>query len=377
MPLKILISLALLLEGAQSFSAEKAGDLQQSVRVRLQAGLSEWTVSGMDLIWRGQADRVEHHGMSRWRILRQEKTWTLTLLEASGGASRIWTGSELRVQGAFLHDSRGSLPMELKFRATDKFRFDLIGMVNLRDYLVGVVAHEMPPDWPLETLKAQAIAARSYALKTKGERKAQAWDLEASVADQVFRHSVDRLPRVREAVESTDGWALRDHRGRLLKAFYHSDCGGQTVSASRVWKGAVDFGTAVDPQCPSRRAASWSHRVGREEFLQRLSLGGRHLLALEPLIALGGGGRADSFRLKLKGETKVIGSNELRLKLGSTSLKSTQVSLHEEGDELVFSGRGFGHGVGLCQWGSLYWGKRGYSSQRILAHYYPKASLGK
>lgn len=348
----------------------------ENVRVRLLKNFKELVINGTDLSFGEGQHEVRTRGMSRWRISKNGKTWRVKSLSVAQSDLGL-ESKTLRVRGSFLRDIDGSLPSVLELRASSSSSFDVIATLSLRDYLIGVVAHEMPPQWPLETLKAQAVAARSYTLKTREERKSKPWHVESTIEDQVFRDPSMRadLESVRRAVRETDGVLLLDPRHRTLKAFYHADCGGRTVSAGSVWGGGVDTGVAVDPQCPSGPGGGrWTYRIKAQDFLKRLDAGGQRLMGLEPLLALGEG-RAEKFLVRLPARTMEINANELRLKVGSTQLKSTRFSMQRDGDELVFKGQGFGHGVGLCQWGSRHLGRNGFSFEKILAHYYPKARI--
>ncbi|MBX3040974.1 MAG: SpoIID/LytB domain-containing protein [Bdellovibrionaceae bacterium] len=335
----------------------------------------ELVINGTDLSFGEGQHQVRTRGLSRWKISRKGKSWTVKSLSVSQSDVSLDSKS-LRVQGSFLRDINGTLPSMLELRSASGLSFDLIASLSLRDYLIGVVAHEMPPQWPLETLKAQSVAARSYTLRTREERKSKPWHVEATIEDQVFRDPSMRadLESVRKAVRETDGILLLDPKRRTLKAFYHADCGGRTVASQSVWGGGVDTGTAIDPQCPSGPGGRWTYRIKAKDFLNRLEAGGQRLMGLESLTA-GAGGRAEKFRLRLPARTVELNANELRLKVGSTQLKSTRFVMQQNGDELVFKGQGFGHGVGLCQWGSRHLGQHGLTFEKILAHYYPKALI--
>lgn len=345
-------------------------DLTQLIRIRLQKNLKTLGVSGTGLSITG----MESEDPMRWsrREIRWEKArgaWRVTDL-LSGKSSWV-AGRQLRVSGGDLQSSYMALPSRLILVARGS-SFDLIAQEDFRRYLIGVVGHEMPRSWPLETLKAQAVAARSYALAVQAERRQEDWHVEASIEDQVFR-SVDEnredLRVAREAVIQTDGRVLRTGAGRLVKAYYHSDCGGRTLSAKQVWGDGQDTGTAVDEFCPSNPKAQWEVSFPASELARKFSLDSALAsLSLEK-------GRAGAQIVRLAGERgqREVAANDFRLKLGSTDLRSTNFEVTVNGGQVNFKGRGFGHGVGLCQWGSRTLGLRGRTSDEILAHYYPKA----
>ncbi|HRO68661.1 MAG TPA: SpoIID/LytB domain-containing protein, partial [Pseudobdellovibrionaceae bacterium] len=202
-------------------SAASSFDSRETVRVRLSKSSKEFVVNGTDLSFGEGQHEIRTRGMSRWKISKTGKSWSVKSLSVSQTSVGLEV-ENLRVRGSFLRDVDGSLPSVLELRSASRRGFDVIADLSLRDYLVGVVAHEMPPQWPLETLKAQAVAARSYTLKTRTERKSKPWHVEATIEDQVFRDPSLRagLDSVRQAVRETDGTVLLDPKRRLLKAFY-------------------------------------------------------------------------------------------------------------------------------------------------------------
>lgn len=337
-------------------------------------------ISGVDLVLGEDPESLRAVGPTRWRIKALPNSrWRLQELKPQGAIHQI-QARDLALRGAFLRSAEGPLPPRVALRRVQPMKqaFHVIGRLSLRDYLIGVVSHEMPTSWPLHTLKAQAVAARSYTLKTRQERQGRGWDVESTIEDQVYRDVSSRkdLTQVRAAVISTDGVVLLGPGGQEpLKAFYHADCGGQTVPPSQVWGQGPDFGTAVDPQCPSSPRSRWTLALSEGDFLKRLGRAGERLLGIEMLAPGRGASKAERFRLRLRSGTVVMDANELRLKVGSTELKSTKFSVRSQQDQLVFEGKGFGHGAGLCQWGSRHLGQSGYDFTKILAHYYPRATL--
>lgn len=129
-------------------------------------------------------------------------------------------------------------------------KFDVITIVSMNDYLAGVVSKEMPLSWPKEALKAQAVVARSYVLSRMQQRMNKSFHVESDQMDQVF--SLTESKKAYEAVVETQNVFLLDQNQKVLRAFYHSDCGGQTVPANLIWPGATDTGTAKDSWCSLR-----------------------------------------------------------------------------------------------------------------------------
>ena len=242
--------------------------------------------------------------------------------------------------------------------------FDVISILQFNEYLAGVVGSEMPVSWPLEALKAQAVVARSYALARIKERNSKSFHLDSDQNDQVYLMSNSQKTRL--AVLQTDGVVLRGPNGNILKAFYHSDCGGETVRATDVWGvNEVDSGTAKDPWCAAKRSNQWSFEIARDEFLQKADIRDiepqSKLLNNKPqLLAFGG---------------VLFSIQKLRELFGFLRIRSSINSIEITDEKVRFTGQGFGHGAGLCQWGTLSQVRMGKTYLEILAHYYPKAKL--
>lgn len=245
--------------------------------------------------------------------------------------------------------------------------YDVISLVEFNDYLAGVVTGEMPSSWPLEALKAQAVVARSYALSRISERRYEIYHLEADHLDQVYRAQASE--KARAAVLLTEGIVLKKPSGEILKAYYHADCGGRTVTASSVW-GAGEFnsGTAQDPWCSQRKSNRWSHEVSRREFTEKLQLQNPQLPTSSQFAA-----QAQVVRI---GDL-FFSTQKLRELFGFFNLRSSVRQLETQGNLIKLSGQGFGHGAGLCQWGTRDQVKAGRTYLQVLKHYYPLAKIEK
>jgi len=311
---------------------------------------------------------VHKNGKSHWVVRLNNKD-----------PERIFVDPFLLIEGQGLRAEAKALPNKIILHASSGSGGDLIGVLPLEEYLVGVLASEVPLSWPLETLKAQAVAARSYALAVMKERKNRAFHVESSILDQVFRHVLsedDKSPlidKALQAVRETKGLRLLTAKNQVLKAFYHSDCGGQTTTAKNVWNHGVNTGTAVDSSCPSHPGSRWKFQLSRAELLERLKVAEFKALELiKPLHEK----RISAVRVAFNDmEQKVIPANEFRKLLGFQELKSAAFTVVMSGDDYIFQGEGFGHGVGLCQWGSRALGLQGRNYKQILSHYYPLAAV--
>lgn len=264
---------------------------------------------------------------------------------------------------------------------------DVTNKLSLEEYLLGVVGAEMVASTtPLEGLEAQAVASRTYALygiRAAREREARPV-FAGGQSFQVYRGVEREHPRVAKAVRATFGEVLT-YQGRLFRAYFHSTCGGRTASAS------TGFGEpAIQPlegtvctACSGSRYARWTVTWPSGDFARLLEpwLAERDI----PLGALRTvtiserwpDGRARYVRIEHDRGSFELKADRLRslsLKIDGTGLRSTAFEVSLEGDSITFQGRGWGHGVGMCQVGAGEMGKT-RSYREILAHYYPGSDV--
>lgn len=282
--------------------------------------------------------------------------------EAKGGRLRQIGVNAWGLNGTDLQVNNKQLPHNNFIIKKANGRFDVISVLQFNDYLAGVVGNEMPQSWPLEALKAQAVVARSYALARIKERSSKIFHLDSDQNDQVFL--LGRSERARAAVVETDGIVLQNHKGKVLKAYYHADCGGETVRAADVWGPyEVDSGTAKDPWCAAKKSNRWKFEIKKNDFLQASEL--TDLNSQRYLFS----DKNQQFQL---GGVQ-FSAQKLREIFGFFRIRSAPNTIEINEETVKFTGQGFGHGVGLCQWGTLAQVRSGISYLRVLTHYYPKA----
>jgi stage II sporulation protein D len=266
-------------------------------------------------------------------------------------------------------------------------RITVVNVVNLEDYLRGVVPNELAPEaFPqLEAQKAQAVAARSYALAHRGDYAAKGYDVCATAACQVYRGIPSEQPLSDRAVEETRG-IVASWRGRPIHAFYTSTCGGHTEAGTAVFEDGAPYLRGV--ACPTEagapasereRGKPWEIRLGPAQVARSIARYGDvgTVLDLVP-TRVGVSGRVVELRVVgSEGELDLRGQ---RIRLG-LRLRESLFVLHKETAEaneetsFVFTGNGWGHGVGLCQLGASGMARAGASYQDILKHYYTGVSV--
>lgn len=296
-----------------------------------------------------------------------------------GPESSLPAGIRVRAEGSIVSINEYALTGTVDVKRNSRGLFTVINELGLEDYTRAVIGEEMDPRWPMEALKAQAVATRTYTLYRKSRSGGGDYDLCSTVNSQVFTGDAWLKDGPARAAEETRGLVLT-YEGELAEALYHGSCGGMTEDASEVWDKGSGYMVSVECGCNSQSPyARWTRKVPKAELESALSRAGYNVSGMERLTVAGrsGSGRASSIRAMHGGGTLVIKGNELRRILGYTRLPSTYFFVSEEGDGFVFTGSGSGHGVGLCQWGAKTLAEEGWSFERILAYYYPELALSK
>lgn len=255
----------------------------------------------------------------------------------------------------------------------------VINKLPLEEYLVGLINCEISSQWPMESVKAQAVIARSYALYQKASRRSALFDLESSVMDQVYQGSEIEDSRAARGVEETAGEVLT-FDGNVIQAFYHSNCGGHTEAAANVWGNPLPYLRGVDCKyCATAPSYRWEQTLSLKRIETQLRVAGYNAPGLKEIVAgpRNSSGRVSELILVTAAGKVMVPAPKFRMAVGSTVIKSTNFDIKSGGDSATFSGIGYGHGVGLCQWGAKQRAIDGFDYREILSYYYPGVSLTK
>ncbi|HUI41662.1 MAG TPA: SpoIID/LytB domain-containing protein [Terriglobia bacterium] len=259
--------------------------------------------------------------------------------------------------------------------------------VDLDTYVEGVLAGEASVLRNRAALQAMAVLARTWALRYRGRHRGRGFDFCSLTHCQVFRlpggTEGQYSPAIIDAVFSTRDEVL-EYRGRLADPYFTADCGGVTESSAEVWpdRALPYLRSAPDPYCAGSAHANWQRTISLDYVASilrgELRLPVRGSLRGLSVASRDSSGRARSLEV-LAGDRLSIDANQFRYavgrRLGWDTLKSNLYSVERHGDTLVFSGRGLGHGVGLCQAGADAMAGLGIGYQKILAHYFPGATV--
>jgi len=257
----------------------------------------------------------------------------------------------------------------------------LVNRLPLESYLWGVVPAEMPASFATEALKAQAVAARSYALALLRGNADRGWDLLATRLSQVYKGVRSADPRIRTAVEATEGEALV-HQGRPVLGYFHSHSGGRLEDDAAVWNGDLPFYEVQDDPASNRlRDMRWQLEIGYGDLAAALRREGVQVGRIEGVEVLSrtASGRLERLRLATEAGGVEVTGTLLRKALGTLKMKSTLAELAPASSRrtLRLEGRGFGHGVGMSQWGAQAMALDGRTYRDILAKYYPGVGIAR
>jgi stage II sporulation protein D len=272
---------------------------------------------------------------------------------------------------------------------------DVVYESSIDDYLSSLLTKEMNATWPIEALKAQAIAARTYALhKMKSKQVSikagydKHYHLESSEKHQVAGQYFDATKETRKATKSTRGYVLVGPKGKMNPVFFHAKCGGRTLVPEDVWQNKVlGYKSVTCKRCNKKVDKKFRERITKKRFTKflnwakinnhiskKIKIGKRPSIYLLKDYDYG-----RRIRLYVNNVAVFIKKSVARRYFGRVIVPSNNFVLRFNKKRSTYSivGRGNGHGVGMCQMGALDLAQKGWSYKKILAHYYPNHKLKK
>jgi stage II sporulation protein D len=254
----------------------------------------------------------------------------------------------------------------------------VINSIQLEDYLYGVLYNEVSHRWPMEVLKAQAIAARTFALYQARQNKLQPYDLRNDIYSQVYSGSDFERRSTTMAVDATKGKVLT-YDGDLLPAYFHATCSGATEDSSSLWK--VDLppldGVVCD-FCKESPHYWWIKDIPLWDLEKKLRACGYNIgrISSVKVLSKNKSGRVDRLEIvDASGGTVIMTGKDFRQMVGPNELRGTKFDVSVALGQLIVTGRGWGHGVGMCQWGAYGQAKQGKKADEILKYYYPGSEI--
>lgn len=265
-----------------------------------------------------------------------------------------------KLKGRFYDDG-----LELKI---DYNKILFVNNVSFDNYLAGVVRTECGLGWPLEFYKAQACMARTYAIKNKQKHLGEGFFLCDGTHCQAY-YGRSNNPTILSAVKETHQEVIIYNK-QLITAVFHANCGGQTQNSDYVWVSSKEYLKSVqDPFCLNSRGSKWEETIKIDEWKNYLKSKGFE-----------SGNLSDNELLFKQNERKknyVAANDKLSLRTirDDWGFRSTYFSVLPNGNTLKIKGRGYGHGVGLCQEGAMEMAKRGFKYKEIINYYFSNVRI--
>lgn len=255
----------------------------------------------------------------------------------------------------------------------------VINSIELEQYIRGVLYHEISDKWPLEAIKAQAVATRTYAVYSMQQYAGREYDMTSDIYSQVYGGRSAERYRTNLAVRRTRGEVLT-FNGKVFPAFFHANSGGVTEDAKELWgidlpplKGNVESPFSVDS--PHYK---WRRNFRLKDIQQKLEKAGVKVGEIQEIkvIERNKSGRVRSLKITSRdGAVKTVDGKSFREMIGPNILRSNKYDITMKGWYVDFEGYGWGHGVGMCQWGAYGMAKLRHDYKEILAFYYPSSEL--
>lgn len=356
-----------------------------SIKVRIAHAQKNVELSGRDLrrtLWT-QNQTKQYVGKKTVRFNCYSKTRTK-------GYRKPIRISTLRSKTKLMNYKNQKYKGKIHVQTSERFNgCDVINEISLEDYLATLLAKEMSSKWPLEALKAQAVAARSYAyhkIKSKQVSKTKGfntyYDLENSEKHQVNGSYFDATRSTFKASRQTKGEILTGVNGKYVPVFFHSKCGGKTRRPEQVWANKVPGYQSVDcPFCHEHGTKNWTQKVPKRKFFSSLKKimgkAKKRISSSTPVRIIQDRLNASQVKMYVGDDFQVIKKSKLRSTLGRDVLPSNYFLLTESNNQFKMIGSGFGHGVGMCQFGAKELALQGYTYRQILKHYFPALKLKK
>lgn len=259
--------------------------------------------------------------------------------------------------------------------------FTVVNSIDLEQYIRGVLYHEISDKWPLEAIMAQAVATRTYAVYCMDKFAARDYDVTNDIYSQVYGGRGSERYRTNIAVRRTAGDVLM-YKGKIFPAFFHANSGGVTEDASELWD--IDLaplkGGVKSPFSMNQPHYEWRRNFRLKDIQDKLNARGYDLGLIKDIqvVERNNSGRVRKLKIVCRdGKEDAIEGKVFRDIVGPNVLRSNKYDIEMKGWYVDFVGYGWGHGVGLCQWGAYGMAVMRYNYRQILSFYYPSSELVK
>ena len=252
-------------------------------------------------------------------------------------------------------------------------KLKIINRVEMQNYLAGVVEAESGSKAEFEYYKNQAVICRTYAIKSKNKHKKEGFNLCDGVHCQAYKGKSIHNNDIIKAVKKTKNLVITDKNDKLITSVFSANCGGQTNNSEDVWTSKISYLRSInDKFCTDQRQATWTKEISVtdwKDFLKTKNFNINDTIS------------SDSLNFKQEKRMKFYTFDNQEIKLTKIryglKLRSTFFSITPNADKLVLKGRGYGHGVGMCQEGAMNMAKKGYKFDDIIKFYYTDVKIKK
>ena len=246
----------------------------------------------------------------------------------------------------------------------------LINELPLEDYVKEVVMAEVGSNWEMEALKVQAVLSRTYGVYQKKMSRNSLFHITSSVLHQAYKGNSSDI-RVAYAVQETAGEILT-FNGSPIEPLYHSTCGGRTENPEDVFGKSYPYLRSVESNCESSPYWVWERTIPLTEIEKALNISGLKEIAVKSYTSTK---RIKELTVICDSGTTTIKATDFRKALGWNRIPSTNFTVKKDEDSMIFEGKGYGHGVGLCQWSALQMAQEGKSYKEILSFFYSGTTI--
>jgi len=374
---KVLVCLGLvcIMLGLIFISGAEAEEL---VRVAIATDASEVKLSirGSYQILALNTNEELHKGRYLWRA------------KVTAGDAGVKIGKlDLKIYGIKIQPKKNKVTYVngRKFRGTIEIirtpnnKLLVINELDVDSYIAGVLYHEVSPKWPMDVLEAQAIIARTYALRQAKLNKDKDYGLVSTAFSQVYGGRTSEKGRTSKAIRRTKGKVLT-YKNKIFPTFYHATCAGHTEDASFLWK--IDLPPLKGRECRFCQRSphlKWKKKVSFksiEEALERAGFKVGTIKAIK-IVDRDISGRVTELEIISTRDKINLSGYRFRLAVGPNIIRSANFNLRIKKKKAYFEGLGWGHGVGMCQWGAFFMSRKGFNAEQILGYYYPGAKIKK
>lgn len=352
------------------------------------------TVSMVKVFLLKDADQVSMAVDTAYQILDAKD---LKVLKEGAGPQRIiarpagngieWNGTVYPAERILLQTDKGHIELgkrryrdHLHVLKSPSGKLAVMNEIGIEEYLKGVLPLEVHPDWPAETLKAQAVASRTYALFQSMKNTGSEAALQATVLSQVYGGALFHKAATDRAVEETRGEVLTS-AGAIFPAYFHACCGGRTAQPDQIWP-LIPNPALASVRCPFCRTAKhykWALRLSLSSIEAKMQANGFPAKGLNQIhwIDQDVSGRARRVALGYARSDVTVSADDFRRFLGVDRLRSLKADVTVKDGRASFHGYGWGHGIGFCQWGAKKQAEIGKDYRTILRYYYPTSEIEK